>query len=145
MRSIDVEEGDGDIYAYQGQWDDEQGEHGLGKRTRTDEDSTVVYEGEFCGGEFVYGTQTYKGGTMDGTVRQGEFVDEMLQGRGKTTYSDGTVYEGEYLDSLPDGQGKMTLPDGTYYEGGWDSGHRLDADGWVLSRSRVLELVAAAR
>ena len=60
-------------------------------------------------GKFIHGTLTYKGGTMDGTVQQGEFVDDMLQGRGKTTCSDGSVHEGEYLGGVPPAQELLPL------------------------------------
>lgn len=42
--------------------------------------------------------------------------------------SDGSLYEGEFLDDSSHGYGKMTWANGTEYEGMWKEGD-MDGDG----------------
>lgn len=48
-----------------------------------------------------------------------------LKGKGKAKYEDGSIYEGEFLDNQKNGIGKMVYADGKIYEGKWKNGKPL--------------------
>ena len=58
----------------------------------------------------------------DGTIREGNFVDDKLWGEGKERLPDGTIREGKFMDGKLWGEGKETLPDGTIREGNFMDG-----------------------
>ena len=45
-----------------------------------------------------------------------------MHGFGKYDYSDGKKYEGEFFNDIKQGKGKMTFPDGTIHEGNFVNG-----------------------
>ena len=49
----------------------------------------------------------------------GEFKDDLPNGRGTFTYPDGETYVGEWKDGQKNGQGTYTLPDGKKLSGEW--------------------------
>ena len=148
-----IDEGDGFKYElYDGEWDEDRGAHGHGKRTYPDgtilegrfEDDNLrhgkkstpegtVFEGQFDDDEALRdGTITWD----DGTVFEGHFVNQGLEGHGKQTEPDGSVYEGEFKHGELHGQGKHTRADGSFYEGQWKDGKR---HGWGRSVGAVWE------
>jgi len=67
----------------------------------------------------------FKNGLLNGTCTitsrydsfQGNFINDLLQGVGKATYSDGQVYFGQWKDFRYHGKGVLTHPDGTVQKG----------------------------
>jgi hypothetical protein len=53
---------------------------------------------------------------------EGEWVDDRIQGRGKSIYANGNVYEGEWVDGRINGFGTLTYQDGDKYIGEWVDG-----------------------
>ena len=84
-------------------------------------DNGSVYEGDF-----VNDKRTGKGKYVysDGGVYEGNFQDDKFMGKGKRTYSSGDVYEGDFINSLFHGVGKYTWKDGTIHDGGWFEGKK---------------------
>ena len=58
---------------------------------------------------------------LDGTIYEGQFKNDLINGYGKMTMSDGTIYEGEFENDVINGYGKMTMSDGTIYEGQFEN------------------------
>ena len=54
-----------------------------------------------------------------GYVQGFPYVGGKGRGRGKMTYLDGSVYDGEFVDDACDGQGTAVYPDGNVFEGAW--------------------------
>lgn len=48
---------------------------------------------------------------------EGDWVDGIIHGHGKYTYSDGAVYEGTWVEGKMQGKGKLTNEYGNIYEG----------------------------
>ena len=72
-----------------------------------------IYIGEWKKGEWIQGTLTMEYGEK----REGEFIDDELNGEGKITYSDGDIDEGEFKGNELNGEGKRTSKDGHIIEG----------------------------
>ena len=53
----------------------------------------------------------------DGTVYEGEFINDKANGKGKMFFSNGDKYEGNFINNIASGYGKYTKVDGSYYEG----------------------------
>lgn len=83
-----------------------------GKGTVTYADGTI-FEGEFAGGR-KNGYGVYTG---NGTSYEGNYVDDIKEGRGKQVFSNGDSYEGEYKNDMRNGRGIYTWSDGGYYDG----------------------------
>lgn len=58
----------------------------------------------------------------NGIKLEGEFQNDVLQGKGKKSYPDGLILEGDFRDGLLHGKGKMTHPDRTMLEGDFQNG-----------------------
>jgi hypothetical protein len=128
---------DGTIY--QGEWDKQGKQHGLGTLIKDDgskitgcfkaglldglgriiESSGLVFEGQFKDGELngKAKIQNKSGGKFDGEMHHGK-----LQGKGNEEWPDGTFYQGEYENGLRHGQGELKLPDGSHYVGNFCQG-----------------------
>ena len=50
---------------------------------------------------------------------EGEYKNDLKNGKGIFTWSSGSKYIGEFKDDERDGEGKMVWSDGTMYEGEW--------------------------
>lgn len=113
-------------------------------------------------GEFTNGMMTGKGRYTwpDGSWDEGDFVNEMLHGKGtrflaydeeedtepqtyvgefqinlqhgfgKLTWEDGESYEGEWEEGVYHGHGIYTLSNGAVYEGDWVDGQSDGFDAW---------------
>ena len=53
----------------------------------------------------------------DGTIYEGNYVDNSCNGFGKETYPDGSIYEGNWVDDEKSGKGIYYYADGNKYEG----------------------------
>ncbi|KAK3087614.1 hypothetical protein FSP39_008381, partial [Pinctada imbricata] len=77
------------------------------------------YDGEYqhgsdgsldrCG----YGVHT----TTEGTVYEGEWSKDKMNGKGKLSHPSGAVYEGQFVNNQFHGNGKYTWPNQSCYEG----------------------------
>lgn len=86
----------------------------------------VEYTGNWVDGKrHGAGVQRWIKAAPGGLVRyEGEFKENMLDGRGTLTFENGTVYDGEFRNGLRHGQGRQTFADGGVYEGSWDANKR---------------------
>mmetsp|Transcript_60637 Transcript_60637/g.126999 ORF Transcript_60637/g.126999 Transcript_60637/m.126999 type:complete len:120 (-) Transcript_60637:998-1357(-) len=53
----------------------------------------------------------------DGSRYEGEWVDDMMTGRGFMIWADGRRYDGEWLENRCNGRGVLTYKNGRRYEG----------------------------
>ena len=60
--------------------------------------------------------------TRNGTVYEGTFHNNVIEGEGTTTSTNGDVYQGGYKNEKMDGQGTFTWADGSSYTGTWLDG-----------------------
>ena len=75
----------------------------------------------------------------DGTIYEGEFSGDKLNGKGKMVWKNGGLYEGDYLDGKRHGFGKFKWPNGDIYEGEFKDGN-LDGIGkMILKKGGVYE------
>lgn len=80
---------------YEGEWKKIEGtikRHGLGKFTTE---------------QFTY---------------EGEFSEDLFNGKGVLQYQDGSYYKGEFRNGKICGQGEMLFPNGSRYDGQWYDG-----------------------
>lgn len=54
-----------------------------------------------------------------GDAYEGNFMNNLKQGKGKQYMKNGNVYEGEFFEGKWHGRGKITFPDTTTEEGIW--------------------------
>ena len=52
-----------------------------------------------------------------GSYYEGDFLNDMADGKGKLVNFEGSVYDGEWLEDKASGFGKYISHDGLYYEG----------------------------
>lgn len=52
-------------------------------------------------------------------VYEGDFVENLFQGKGKLSFKDGRVYSGDFVENKKHGNGTMVFPNGNKYIGGW--------------------------
>lgn len=52
-----------------------------------------------------------------GSYYEGDFVNDMADGKGLLVNAEGSVYDGEWLEDKASGFGKYYSHDGLYYEG----------------------------
>ena len=145
---------DGSIY--QGEWDKQGKQHGLGTLIKEDgskvtgcfkagllegvgriiESSGLVFEGQFKDGELNGNAkiQNKSGGKFNGEMHQGK-----MQGKGAEEWPDGTVYDGEYENGLRQGHGNLKLPDGSTYAGEFREGHMNGKGTFSWNDGRVYE------
>lgn len=57
---------------------------------------------------------------------EGDFVNNLMQGKGKLIYANGSVYEGDFIKGKYDGWGKLTAVDGKIKEGKFKEGIYID-------------------
>ena len=57
------------------------------------------------------GIMRWTNGNQEGDEYQGEFKDDLRDGKGIHKWSDGKIYNGEWNNGLKHGQGKMVLID----------------------------------
>jgi hypothetical protein len=119
---------------YEGEWDKDGNQHGLGTMITADgskivgvfkegqvdgmgrmiQSSGIVLEGQFKDGE-LHGNATIqakKGAKFEGEVKAGK-----MDGKGTEEWPDGIKYEGEYKGGLKHGKGTLIMPDGSKYTG----------------------------
>ena len=94
-----------------------------------------IYEGQYTGADYKkngHGKLTYS----DGTVYEGNWVNDAMSGYGKLTFPRmksrlatnmrdnmiyPSIYEGEWNDNRKSGTGTMVYHDGSVYTGQWDN------------------------
>lgn len=88
------------------------------EKYKTSENKPVVKNYTFTG-TIVQGKKIGKGicTKPDGTVENGEYVDDLLEGYATVKKSDGKLYEGYFLKGKKSGKGKITYADGSIMEG----------------------------
>ena len=52
---------------------------------------------------------------------EGEFSQNLFEGKGKLTFKDGRSYEGDFRAGKKEGNGTMVFPNGNKYIGGWEN------------------------
>ena len=62
----------------------------------------------------------------NGDTYEGNWVNDVINGYGKYTWSSGNVYEGNWKNDARNGYGKITWSDGDVYEGNWENGNMSD-------------------
>jgi hypothetical protein len=96
----------------------------------------AVYEGMCRPGTDIregYGKYIW----ASGSIYEGEYKDDEINGKGKLIWARGDTYEGEWKDNKRHGKGKMINADGTIYEGDWKDdkingvGKYIGADGAI--------------
>ena len=50
---------------------------------------------------------------------EGQFAQNLFEGKGKLTFKDGRMYEGDFRAGKKEGQGTMVFPNGNKYIGQW--------------------------
>ena len=55
--------------------------------------------------------------TPDGTVYNGTWTGDKMNGVGKIEFPSGALYEGEFVNNQFHGKGRYTWPNGSYYDG----------------------------
>ncbi|PNH00864.1 Radial spoke head 1 [Tetrabaena socialis] len=53
-------------------------------------------------------------------VYEGQFVEDVIQGRGTFTYASGSKYSGDWQANKYHGKGTYSWPDGRRYDGLWE-------------------------
>lgn len=96
---------------YEGRWENDQ-RHGKGHMTFA---NGLRYEGNFrCDHRHnVIGTLYFN----DGNVYTGNWVDNIMQGKGQYRTPEGRVYEGFFVRGMFGSDGRLLYPTGEYYEG----------------------------
>ena len=75
----------------------------------------------------------------DGSIYEGYWRDDQVEGYGRLIHADGDYYEGEWLNDKAHGKGKYIHLDGSFYEGEWvrdkQEGHGVEksADGSIYT------------
>ncbi|KAK7442094.1 hypothetical protein BaRGS_00040536 [Batillaria attramentaria] len=66
--------------------------------------------------------------TTDGTIYEGEWSGDKMNGFGKLTHPSGAMYEGDFVNNQFHGKGKYTWPNHSFYEGQFVE-NRLEGEG----------------
>jgi len=82
----------------------------------TIETFTGIYENNIA----VSGVGTLK--SRNGASMTGTWTDGRINGMGKLVYPDGSVYEGELVQNIKHGKGMWRSSRGAYYSGSWENG-----------------------
>tara|TARA_B100001057_G_scaffold153147_1_gene153279 strand:- start:1231 stop:2679 length:1449 start_codon:yes stop_codon:yes gene_type:complete len=69
----------------------------------------------------------------DGTIYEGEFSGDKINGKGNMVWENGSLYQGNYLDGKRHGFGKFKWPNGDIYEGEFKDGN-LDGIGKMIQK-----------
>ena len=86
-----------------------------------------------------HGRGRFVDGASEDQTYEGEWCDDMMQGRGTFCYQSGAKYEGEFVANKYHGHGIFVFPDGATYEGPFELnqmhgvGKYTDAQGVVWS------------
>lgn len=86
-----------------------------------------------------HGRGRFIDGASEDQTYEGEWCDDMMQGRGTFCYQSGAKYEGEFVANKYHGHGIFVFPDGATYEGPFELnqmhgvGKYTDAQGVVWS------------
>lgn len=100
------------------------------KRGPFELDNGAVFVGNWSkdGLRFGPGMQIW----TDGSKYEGQWRNDMANGRGRLIHSDGDVYIGEWLNDKAHGYGVYTHMDGAKYEGEWkeDKQHGKGIETW---------------
>ena len=96
-----------------------------------------TFEGEFVDGEYINGRYIFK----SGSVYDGSFNNEKLNGFGVFKYSSGHVYSGNFKKGLKEGQGTYKWNRGETYDGSWkeDKRHGQGIFTFIDGRKRIGE------
>ena len=76
----------------------------------------------------------------DGTVHEGQSVDNHFEGHGTRTWVDGDTYNGEWSKDQKHGRGSYTYESGDVYEGEWQADMR-HGDGKITLCARDRQLL----
>lgn len=77
--------------------------------------------------------------SKDGTKYVGEFLNNIPDGRGVTSYSSGAKYIGEFKDGQRHGDGTYYYPNGNVYRGSWSNGKRNGQGTLTFSDGKILK------
>jgi len=105
-----------------------------GKGIYYGKDGTIVY------GEWINSRMNGQGGWLTTALEyEGQFKDNVFEGKGRIRYPDGTVYEEDFKDGKI--SGKYTNPslDGSVYEGELKDGKKCGKGVWKSSTGEVYE------
>ncbi len=81
-----------------------------------------TYNGDFNHIDQKHGFGIYK--WPDGSIFNGNFINDLRHGDGRFLWSNGDSYEGEYQEDHRSGKGSYTWADSAHYEGDFLSGKR---------------------
>lgn len=79
-----------------------------------------TYVGQFNGDGKRHGLGTYT--WEDGTVYQGRWRNDLMEGNGKLSFANGNFYEGNFSKGVPFGKGVYKWANGDIYQGGFLDG-----------------------
>lgn len=100
-------------YTYEGEFVENKA-HGEGSCLFTD---GTTFVGKFSSDNIISGKYTL----IDGTIIEGEFVNQNKSGNGTITYPDGSYYIGAFKNQLKDGEGKLYHTTGAIESGVWQN------------------------
>lgn len=97
-------------YTYEGMWDNDNAT-GYGVTTLEKHPSVKSYEGDHVNGLAHGRGKTY---FTDGRIYEGEFENNNCSGRGIMNFPDGRIYDGMWKDNNYSGKGTLKEPHGTF-------------------------------
>lgn len=65
---------------------------------------------------------------------EGNFSQNLFEGKGKLTYKDGRCYVGDFKQGKKDGNGTMVLPNGNKYIGQWENDTKHGIGIWYTAK-----------
>lgn len=63
---------------------------------------------------------------------EGDFKDDLIEGRGQKKFENGQVYDGEFKKGLEEGRGTLTMIDGRKFEGPFSNG-KANGKGFLIT------------
>ena len=106
--------------------------HGNGKEEFYDGTS---FEGFYLTGKKKYGIFEWK----DGSKYQGDFENDLFNGRGIYIWANNKKYDGNWKDGKMEGKGKLTYSDGSYYEGEFVNGKKYGKGKYIWSKDKYYD------
>jgi hypothetical protein len=88
-----------------------------------------VYQGQFSRG-LRYGHGTYS--TQQGTVIEGDWIDDVLNGYARVEWADKSTFEGIFKDNRI-ANGKFKFPSGNLFTGSFDENGKFDGEGTMVT------------
>ena len=73
----------------------------------------------------------------DGTIYEGNFVDNNLNGEGRQIISNGRIYEGDFVNNNLNGEGRITFENGIIYEGNFVD-DKLNGEGRITFKNGII-------